>query len=159
MTRFWKMCTKCENDGLINSKQQWHNTNRKSIEINRSRDVRSSRTWEKRDADQDTKFQCLKRKDGNESVGQDTDREERLRWRETEESSVDYKRTVCKRRPWSFRHDVIQCGKKTQSSSLDPRPQKLNDGRRLWEGNKKLYESVVGIFPCVNSQNWQRGWL
>ena len=33
MTRFWKVCTRCEYESLIDSKQYWQCTNKKSIKI------------------------------------------------------------------------------------------------------------------------------
>ena len=33
MARFWTICTRCEYEGLINSKQYWLRTNKKSIKI------------------------------------------------------------------------------------------------------------------------------
>ena len=45
MTRFWKICARCEYESLINSKQFWQCTNKKSIKINWSQVIRSGRPW------------------------------------------------------------------------------------------------------------------
>ena len=41
MTRFWKVCTKCEYERLINSGQYWQCMNKKSLKIDRRRVIRS----------------------------------------------------------------------------------------------------------------------
>ena len=40
-TVFWKVCTSCGYEGLINSEQYWPCTNKKSIKIDGSRVIRS----------------------------------------------------------------------------------------------------------------------
>ena len=45
MTVFWKVCMRCENESVTNTKQYWQCTNQKSITIYRSRVIRSRRPW------------------------------------------------------------------------------------------------------------------
>ena len=45
--KFWKVCTRYEYEGLINSKQYWPCTNKTSINVNRSRVIRSWGPWKR----------------------------------------------------------------------------------------------------------------
>ena len=45
-TVFWKVCTKCEYERLIHSKQYWQCTHKKSIKFDQSRAIRSCRPSE-----------------------------------------------------------------------------------------------------------------
>ena len=52
MTRFWTVCTRCEYERLINSKQYWLCTNKKSIKIKSKLGYQNLKTMVKRHVDQ-----------------------------------------------------------------------------------------------------------
>ena len=52
MTVFWKVCFRYENESVINSKQYWQCTNRKSITIDRRLGYQKPKTMVKRHVDQ-----------------------------------------------------------------------------------------------------------
>ena len=124
-TALWKVCTRCECESLINSEQYWPRTNKKSIEVDQSRIIRSRRPWwwhtlinrsgqetSKSEMIELTQEHWLKTQKGK-NVSVDTRQGECHQWKAKGQCS---KGDAC-----SFRHDDSKHGKKTQSSSPAPR--------------------------------------
>ena len=168
MTRFWKVCTRCENTRVWSTQNSignvWTRNQSKSFEAELS-EVEDHGKETKRSKDQDTKFSSQKRKNWNSS-GKDSKTEECQRWQETRRLlSVESKGTRYEGRylqppprrqsAWKECTIVLSCPKTAGTEWRKKSFQKRNQNTLM--ATVRIWRVIIGILPYVKITTSESG--